>query len=508
MLWVPGLHFDEAWQGLYAHRIASEKGFWPLEAMNGYTSPISHYILAAFFKVFRPSLEVMRQSIGLMNLTTLLIFTLLLWKEGHRTAAAVFTWIWALLPLSVHNHRFYIEMTSFLGLCFALNAWALVRAAKKYVLDRKTLALFLIPMILGLLSHIGYLSVLLAFASFLVITQQGLQKFLRPLSLLFIFAAGLLFKMSSQLQKISPAILGTVLLGLSLAFIFRPDKFLKQRPWVLQSALLKISVASCFVISFFYIFFLWDGFWPYMQATGHLPKFWLPINSALLMSCLGWHISRKPGTDLLQKVLLFTFLQFLMMTVLIFKQSPRYYMLTTICLMIFVSLVAEEILRTKYFKSVFAAFAIFSLWNFFAFENFYLQQYHSQPGDDGVVRFLFFKDSGRDFRPFQKVYRWFARSGCLTELDSIEDDRFLRPFEFLNLAPSHALLTEAVQFEEAALPRAAENFSPHAPPVCPWTKGQMYFSHYPSNSGVELIPVVQHKSWGDLTLFTKNKVRN
>jgi hypothetical protein len=36
---APGIHFDEAWAANYAHKIASEPGFWPINAMSPYTHP-------------------------------------------------------------------------------------------------------------------------------------------------------------------------------------------------------------------------------------------------------------------------------------------------------------------------------------------------------------------------------------------------------------------------------------------------------------------------------------
>src|SRR5690349_2384890 len=114
---VPGLHFDEAWQGLFAYRIAGEHGFFPVAAMNSYTSPMVHYPIAAAFKAFGPSLSTMRGFYAAMNLATLGLLAALLRRFGERRAAAWLALLWALLPLSVHDHRFYVEMTGFFGFC-------------------------------------------------------------------------------------------------------------------------------------------------------------------------------------------------------------------------------------------------------------------------------------------------------------------------------------------------------------------------------------------------------
>jgi len=443
---VPGLHFDEAWQGMFAHRILTEKGFWPTSAMNSYTSPVIHYLIALFYKIFGASLFTLRSFFVALNLSALLLFASFLWRMKERLAVAWFILLWALLPLSIHNHRFYIEMTGLFGFLLALYVWGLALWRRH---PRLSNALLLISTLLGIYSHILFIVVPLAtvFIAALNFPQELKSKRARLLaSALFALTIPALIRMGVGLKKASP---------FALAIIIAAIAALAQnkRGWLgWQAIALKLPrplffLSIPFLIAF--VFLMWNGFWPFAQATGYLELWWLPVNLVLFLIALRAELREKT-----QHPLWIGFLAtFLISSILIFKQSPRYYMIPLILAMMWCSL---RLARLKDMKVQCALALLFIAWNLFAFEKKYIQQFQLAGATTLEFKLGPFHDNARDFRPFQKAYRWVIANNCQDTLEWVEDDRFLFPVELLKLT------------------------APKAQGKCPWKGYNFFFSHIPN----------------------------
>lgn len=470
---VPGFHFDEAWQGLYAWRIASEAGFWPLEAMNGYTSPVPHYFLAAVFQVFEPTLAALRGAFAALNFASLGIWVHILRARAGKGAAAWFAALWALLPLLVHQHRFYIEVTAFFAFCFSLSALG-VHLWKRH--PRTAMALVVAPTIAALASHILYAAPILAAAW--VAAAQNLRKDPRVLkAFLPIAAAGLVVSLRAYLSLRKPSALAFVAAFAALPIILHFD-------WGAQARRLRPVLALAAVVyGVAYVLLFWNGPWPYSQVTGRNGGFWLPVNLALL--AYAGHCARKarlPGAAALLGP--FALASFVLCSVMVFKQTPRYYMVPTMAL---AAWAAVSLSSTRQKAAAKALALIFVCWNSYAFVARYLLPFQSRGATGAEFKSLvIFKDTARDFRPFQKVFAWLEEQGCGQVIRAVEDDRFLRPIEFLQLTAKDPAQR------------------------CPWSREQLIFRTVPENPkewDARLRLLHREASWGDLGLWLSTQVR-
>ncbi|MBI3557209.1 MAG: hypothetical protein HY074_13175 [Deltaproteobacteria bacterium] len=506
---VPGLHFDEAWQGLLAHRIGTESGFLPTGAMNSYTSPTVHYLLAAAFRFFGSSLTTMRGIYALMNLGSMALMSALLWRLGERLAVAWFIVFWALLPLSVHNHRFYVEATGFHAVCLTLVVWGVA------LWRRRPVASFLLiaaGTLAGVSAHILFLSVFAGGIFVLARTFPGDFRSRRSQWLIAIIAlliVPLALRMGLGLKKNLPFALALVLLSTAFWALATPRwirfQSLWQR-WPRRAMRLSKFVFFCtlpFLVSF--VALLWNGFWPYAQATGYLQLAWLPVNAVLFVMLMVQQL-RRPGqrrfarevgapremSVLAPSLMWGSFVAcFLITSIIILKQSPRYYMLPAIFAMIWS---AQRLARIPSLKLQLALAACFVSWNLAVFHTAYLWRF--ERGGSNTVEFhaAIFHDNGRDFRPFQKMYEWARTNGCLAAVPWVEDDRFKLPFDFLRLTSGPTLGT------------------------CRWKTGDLFFSHIPNYdpnfsaernefntpSPVENVKFLAHfTEWGDLAVWMR-----
>lgn len=441
---VPGLHFDEAWQGLYAHRILNEAGFFPFTAMNSYTSPVLHYLLAGVFKLFGPSLAAMRGAYAAMNLASLALIMGFLAKIGRRPAAVWFALLWALLPLSVHDHRFYVEMTGFHGLCFASLIWGFALWRAK---PQKSFALILISILAGTYSHILFIA---TFAGAIVVLAKTYPREFtssRSRTLIAVTSSLLLplpIRMGIGLSRALPFGLAIALAVLGIWALTS----MKQLPKI-ANRVMPLLLWTSLPFLFAFVFLHWNGFWAYAQATGHLGPWWIPLNAGLFLVFAIRELRTKSRNDLWNAfIAVFAF-----SSLLIFKQTPRYYMIPTILAMMWISIRLSEIQRRQVFISIAMVFVAFNFW---IFQKAYIQRYETQGSTTLDFRLGIFNDNGRDFRPFQKIFDWAVRNNCQDELRWMEDDRFLLPVDFLRLT--------------APLPTEK----------CVWTRHQVFFSHIPN----------------------------
>lgn len=500
---VPGLHFDEAWQGLFAHRIATEAGFFPTSAMNSYTSPVLHYVLAGVFKLFGPTLAAMRGTFAAMNLSTMALIGSLLWKLGERRGVAWFILLWALLPLNVHNHRFYVEVTGFHGLCLALVLWGVALWSRSTVLSTVLITLGIVA---GTYSHILFIAVFLA--GLLVLARSFPSDFRSArakwlVAVIALMLVPLPVRMGLGLKKLSPFVLAAGLCGVALWAAAMQNLWITWPRRALRISRFVPWLSLPFLIAF--VALMWNGFWPYAQATGKLRLLWLPLNAAIFAGLVVLQYWRRasalfePRIAPRSRMLLSPSLTwgaflatFLITSILILKQSPRYYTVPTILAVIWA---AQRLGRVRRAWVHVALASSFVVWNLSMFEIAYVRQYQLHGSNTREFKLWIFHDNGRDFRPFQKLLDWGLKTNCLHPTPWVEDDRFKLPIDFLRLtAPAPADVK------------------------CPYDQGDLFYSHIPNYDPaldgnrnehntpppVENVKFLEHfPDWGDLAVWIR-----
>ncbi len=488
LLDLPGLHFDEAWQGLFAHKIAVISDFYPTTAMNSYTSPILHYVLAIVFKIFSPSLFTMRMFFAVLNLSTLALLTTFIYKVSNPIASAIFCIFWALLPLSYVNHRFYIELTSFHGFCLAILIWALYYFKKPW-----SPFMIVFSILAGCYSHIIFITV---YFSTLLISMRHFplevksKKFQITVGSIALLLLPLTIRMAIDTKKLGPKALVVALMFMSLHFF--GTKF-TSKPLQIFS---KIWNKYFFILSLpafaIFSYFHFDGRWPLTQIHSSLPKEWLPINAAFLFLSLLFSFKiRQP--NFYATISKRTFLTILILvSILVLKQSPRFMTIPMIFCFLWLSIEISQY-RLKTFQLVWML--LFVSWNLYSFFEVYQKPFLTRGTIDREVKIWPFKENARDFRPFQKVYRWMSENGCAFQIEWVEDDRFKRAIEFLRL-------TDRPKSKKCEFSSKDEAFFSHIPEYSFFEK-QNLAQLPPPTPQVKLF--YHQDDWGDLAIFKRKK---
>lgn len=475
---VPGLYFDESWQGLFAHRIATEPGFWPTQAMNAYTSPIVHYGLAAVFHYFGVGLESMRAAIGWLNLTSLAIFTYIVRQYFNKRSALWFMIFWSMLPMNVHAHRYYNEMTYFFLFCFALTclgAHQLAHCKNRY----RPMFSFLITFatLAGIYSHILFIIVPISF-SLLSLRYHWIREkpFRLTLAVIYIFTLPLLFRMYEDLKKTSILLLILALVSAIYFHLNRKFESLNYSRLFPKVSLTLLTITLPFFTG--YILLFWNGFWPYAQVTGDVRSFFPPINIFYLAIPLYLRWRDRRISDESKFILYAALFTYFLSTVFIFKQSPRYLTIPTLLLSLWCSI---EIARTQDLLRHIIVLIIFLSLNGWAFFHRYIFPFDEIGSTRLEYRIGPYTDSSRDYRPFQKVGHWLYEKGCLHTIRGVEDDRFLSNLRFM----------------QVSLP-------PKKDAICPWKRNELIFSSVPQRTADypktdELI--YTQADWGDLGIW-------
>jgi hypothetical protein len=458
--------------------------------MNSYTGSVVHYWLAAVFAIFGASINAMRGAYAAMNLSALGLIVALLWRQKEKSAAVWFTLLWAVLPLSVHNHRFYIEVTGFFGFCFALVLWGLELWEKRPAI---AFVLLFFSTIFATYSHILFVAVFAA--GLFILPRHFPARFLQFRSRVLVAAIAvalvpLAIRMGWGLQKTLPYALAATLVATAVCALFRPT-------WigiVSRTTPVLAFLATPFLVSF--LLLQWNGAWPYAQATGHLSPLWLiPVNIVLFLGLVIAEYRRKPRAKdtLAWDAFLATFF---FSSLIILKQTPHYYIVPVMTAMIWA---ARRLSALSSLKTACAIAFVILGWNLFAFQRLYIAQYEKEGPTSAEFRVGLFHDNGRDFRPFQKVFAWLEERGCQFELKWVEDDRIGHPFHFL------------------------QHTAPQPKTSCPWTSDQLFFSHLenydpsssvprtaentPPPSWANHVKLLAHfREWGDLAIYEKSSV--
>jgi hypothetical protein len=172
-------------------------------------------------------------------------------------------------------------------------------------------------------------------------------------------------------------------------------------------------------------------------------------------------------------------------SLMILKQSPRYYTVPATLLLIAVSIGLSRLNHTILALVI----TPIVIWNLYLFQENYISRFQQHGAKDAEYRFLIFKDSPRDMRPFQKVFSWLDEQGCLNTLDGVENDRFLFPLKFFKVQKnSHQDITKSTAPSK----------------VCPWKNSELAFRTIPTTQEgfpANLRLLAHHPTWGDLAIW-------
>jgi hypothetical protein len=386
---IPGLHFDEAWAMNYAHSLITA----PLttEAMSPYTAPWAHYWAAGWMAMFGPSVFVFRLSQVALAMQGFLLTAFALRKRGQGTAAAYLFPVAALLPGLVLNGRFAIELNGlhvfclgalFFGLCFR-RPWIAALA-------------FLI----GTTGHILFYGVGLGLVGAAIWSGRSFSKKERAAAMAaFLLMAAFFTKVWLAVPEKNKAI-ALVASGLSMAGLLAV-KAERWKLWTLQiwSWIAGLGAA---VFGFNALFFA-DGIWSLAITTGKQSWKGVGIISLLLFAPgFAWLLWR--GSKEMPRVLLRAgWLTLIALGLMMLKPAPRYFEVVLVGFAVIASLSVSRFtppLRAL----VLAAMLVHALPTYVP--------YFSEIPHEAEFRFLFFKDSSRDFLSKQKLSAVLGGMGC------------------------------------------------------------------------------------------------
>jgi hypothetical protein len=285
--WAPGFSYDEAWLGLFAHRISSEPHYRPWIGMSNYTSAFCQYLTAMAFRYFKTDVATFR-AVG--NMEVLLGVSLVsssLAIAGESLAACALPAMLAFFPAFIMNCRWSVELTTFSILCAGLTTLGLAIRMKKGTQLRAYFLLFF-GIVLGVTSHVMLLASAFPIWYCLHVTGQMREKQDRFLATALLSMIAIFLCFVYRLNPSHPEVLVGVSLLLAAAFctwIPFPKKFEK-------TAFLVACIPG--TLLFLPIFVYLEGHWLAKQFTGsiHYP-YW--VGSNLIPTCLLIYGLRSAG---------------------------------------------------------------------------------------------------------------------------------------------------------------------------------------------------------------------
>ena len=462
---LPPVHYDEAWFGQFANRIAFEPSFWPLEAMNSYTGPILHYFLALTFRVFGAGVETSRYFFLGLNLATLGALALLIRRISNGRAVAVFVLFFGLLPVSVFSQRIQLEVTSWFALCYSVVLWGIVLWNSK---PTRAICLIAGGIWLGLFSHILFFIVPFSLFGGLILERPEVFRTPRAKLACLIVNLPLVFlplKMGLNLRDVFPFFLALGFLVLAvlpyliqdftrLRVILNPKKIGNPLFRFIISIGIGILALAVFAASLVYFLFEFSGSWPYAQITGELRYFWLPLNLIFLLALVGF--SQRKKVDLkLRGLWLVFFLQIGLTGWSVLKATnAKYWTIPTLTLLIGLALLWGEYSK-KVSKKAYLVLAAFTLWNAYLFQECFANQYRIGP-HDRPFRVWRLSDSARYYRPAVPAYLWLREKGCHLNKIRVDDGRLQFVVDY---------------YQEYDRKKASPNST------CPWGQREFYFGN-------------------------------
>lgn len=386
---VPGLHYDEAWALNFSYRLS--QGEWTLSAMSPYTAPWAHYWAAIWMKLFGPSLYVFRLSQAMLAFMGIGLLGVALQLSGRKAAARLLPLTVALLPGLVMNHRFAIELTGFHVLCLGVFAFALV---KRWPL----MAVF--AWIAGTTGHVLFYGVGIAALAAAIWEQKDLRWRERGAVVLGCALLALFFlRVALQVPE-----KGKAWALVASAILISVMVLLKAERWKIWNKPHWESVAVLLALVFLgnTLFFL-DGFWSLSITTGK--EGWKGgrlVNLIVFLPAALWlaHRGSREMPRWLRRAFL---LGVICLGLMMLKPAPRYYELALLLTAVFVA----QGLASLPFLGRMAMVVLFILHSTVLFS-----EYFTVSPRERDLRFLFFKDSSRDFLSKQELVSVLGGSGC------------------------------------------------------------------------------------------------
>jgi len=433
---IPGLHYDEAWAMNYSWRIASEPGFWPWAAMSPYTAPWTHYWGALFLKVLGPSLWAFRFSQVSLALAGLgfLCFAL---PRAMRTA---FPFAVLLLPGLVLNHRFAIELTGLHVLAFGVMCFAL---------SKRWWVLACVAALVGTTAHILFYGVVLGLL-FAVVTQASSSlddkkarvAFVAYFLLMAVFFLQVFFAIPEK-GKAGALVLSAV--GSAALLLVKGERWYVCRS-VWWGRVLPV-LAAAFI---FNALFFGQGFWTASVMTGndvwgfyqgslsHFLAFLLSLFTLFAVTFIS--LKKLEG-----RLRVWLFASTFLIGIMMLKPAPRYFELVYLALTFSLTGLLSEYDFDYWIKKAVSVnfFRRLALWFALAFgltfainnaqESWARFSSPFTSVTDTSLRFLFFKDSSRDFLDKQSLVKFLGSSGCKFSDIETHDPRLKETLTALSL---------------------------------------------------------------------------
>jgi hypothetical protein len=442
-----GLHYDEAWAGLFSHRIAREPDFWPIAAMSPYTSAWSHYVSAAFFKLFGTHLWVDRLSGVFLVALGVTGVCLALKSLRQPLAAALLPWIIAFFSAAVINHRFTIEINTFHVFCFGLLFWGF---SQKYTRQERQLprlfadGAIVSGALLGITSHILFLAPAFAGLIWAFLNETFLHdKRARwiagvPIVLLMGFFLRIHLMIPEKDKSFALLFLGL----LSLMGVVFPRLTSSVIRWARGVAWKPIRFAffiAASIAGLFLLFFA-EGSWAAAFFNGGqshpAAMLWPLLALGLCAIAGGQELFQQYQQDSRLKAGLAWFaLSILLTAVIATKPAPRYFEIPLILLAIFFAYLLSMTLTSTFFRKrlAIASILIWTIGGALQLELNYFKPTRAESVPEQSFRFLFFRDNSGDTLLKQALVRTLAQSGCRFENIATDDIRVLDALRFLSL---------------------------------------------------------------------------
>jgi len=429
---VAGWHYDEAWAGNYAYRIATEPGFWPLSAMTPYTAAWSHWIAALAFHFFGTTVLVYRATGILEVIAGLALIAAALWRKGERSTASLLPWVVAFFPAIVMNHRWVIEMNTLFVLCAGLIVFGLS-------LERtwRARALIILGVTVGVTSHVLFLAPILAlwFCGFVSGNwgqgqhARGDRMTVSAIAIgliLFFFKIGQTLPPEDHWKATSLILLSGFILVMQLVegMLGAPSFNPKMRNWTL-------AVPAFFGTVLLVPFFIFaEGSWLALFSAGQLQTVYLMGTIYIPVVLAAFFAMRAPRGTFKVRFELLAWLPICLALILVMvvKPGPRYYEIPFLYAAVFFSWTLSRLERSQ-------VILVMALWIGLGSAQLgvnYFKPDLEQVQVDREYHLWHLHDSSLDMLPTQRIAKRLSQEGCAYSDLEVTDYRLDECLRFLS----------------------------------------------------------------------------
>ncbi|MCO5144490.1 MAG: hypothetical protein M9962_15535 [Oligoflexia bacterium] len=402
---VPGIHYDEAWSMNYSNTI--KEGSSPWQGMSPFTSPWVQYYSANFFKIFSESFFIFRLSHVLLALLGLFFVNLSI-KSISIRAYWLFPFSLILFSGSWMNHRFAIELTSLHVFLFGLLLLSL---------SRKNIVLSYLSWTIGISTHILFYPIGIAFILSALYLNYFSQKtrYIHTFFCLLVF--GIFYKVFLEIPEKGKAL---TLLFSVIALAVLPwisFKLISKTKNLFEYMSLSLGGLTLFTGTLFSL-----GLWTLAITKGFdgsLTWLSLPLIPLIYLLFL------RGAIHLPEFYRWSFFLLPILITLMTPKATPRYF-----CLII----ITISALSTLGIVKNFDRWALSTLALLVALFSYTSATYFYSPVKENGQKFLWYKDSSRDFLPKQQIVSLLSRNACQLSDIKLFDSRVREALQALAIA--------------------------------------------------------------------------